>query len=152
MDILTSSHPNFPLASLPIAVGLAYAPHVVRFGLTLGASKKWDNVNPRTHVERQKDIIPKETYQMIKRAEAAHNNGLEITGIYMASVLAALYAGVDKKLVNNYTGLFIISRALYNVFYIFGANEIIASARSGSFFVGMYACTRLLWNAASKKL
>ncbi|KAF9969210.1 hypothetical protein BGZ73_008548 [Actinomortierella ambigua] len=154
MDVL-ASNPNFALVSLPIAVGLAYAPAALRVGLTVYSSKKWNNVAPRSHLENQKDLIPKKTYQLIKRAEGAHNNGLEITSIYMAGVLAALYSGMDKKQVAQLASLFVVSRSFYNIFYIFGVNEAIAAARSCSFFVSMYSCLGLLVGAAhtaSKKL
>ncbi|KAG0261554.1 hypothetical protein DFQ27_002914 [Actinomortierella ambigua] len=147
-----ASRPNFALASLPIAMGLVYLPFAGRLGLTVYNSKKWNNVNPRDHVERQKGNMSKEAFQLIKRLDAAHQNALEITPFYMAAVLAALYSGMDKGRVAQLSGLFIVSRTFYTAFYIFGVNEIIASARSLSFFACIYACGRLFAGAAHQSL
>lgn len=49
----------------------------------------------------------------------AHNNGLEIAPFFGLSILAAEFTKVDEKFVLKVGGIFLGSRFLYNLAYIF---------------------------------
>ncbi|KAF9974773.1 hypothetical protein BGZ73_001767 [Actinomortierella ambigua] len=151
MDAIAAAYPNLPILSIPVAAGLAYAPHFFRVILVFKTMKRWNNVSPRGQVDKLQQKMPKATYDMAKRAENAHQNGIETLGLYIGSVLAALYAGVDKSVVNHYSGLFIGARLVFNILYIINTNEALAACRTGVWSVSIYSCIRLLLAAAATK-
>ncbi|KAF8928310.1 hypothetical protein EDD21DRAFT_373052 [Dissophora ornata] len=148
---ISSSYPNFPLLSLPIAAGIAYAPHFIRALIVVNATKRWNNINPRGQLEKVETRMSKAAWAMAKRAESAHTNGLETLPVFYGAVLAALHAGVAKDTVNYYAGFFVLSRALYNIVYIFNTTQITALARTSIWAAGMVACLKLFLAAAATK-
>ncbi|KAF9184000.1 hypothetical protein BGZ50_003933 [Haplosporangium sp. Z 11] len=146
-----SAYPNFPLLSLPVAAALAYAPHFIRALIVIKATKRWNNINPRGQLEKVETRMAKAAWAMAKRAEGAHVNGLETLPVYYGAVLAALHAGVAKDQVNFYTGLFLASRALYNVVYILNTNQFAALARTFIWTTSLGACLKLFLAAAATK-
>ncbi|KAG0211969.1 hypothetical protein BGX28_007053 [Mortierella sp. GBA30] len=148
---MSSSYPNFPLLSLPIAAGLAYAPHFIRALIVVNATKRWNNINPRGQLEKVESRMSKAAWAMAKRAEGAHQNGLETLPVFFGAVLAALHAGVAKDTVTYYSGFFIVSRFLFNIVYILNTNQLSALIRSGIWTSGMFACVKLFLAAAATK-
>ncbi|KAG0304896.1 hypothetical protein BGZ98_004861 [Dissophora globulifera] len=146
-----SSPYNFPLLSMPLAAGLAYVPHVIRALIVINSTKQWNNVNPRGQIEKVEGRMSKAASAMAKRAEGAHNNGIETLPIFYGAVLAALHAGVAKDTVSFYAGFFLASRALYNIVYIFNTSRILAFARTGIWGSGIFACLKLFLAAAAAK-
>ncbi|KAF8952218.1 hypothetical protein CPC16_009902 [Podila verticillata] len=151
MSAIVSLYPNFPVFSMVLAAGLAYIPHFLRGFIVLRATKRWDNVNPRGQMERIQAKMTKEDWQMAKRAEGAHNNGIETLPVFYGAVLAALYTGVPKDTVNFYAGLFVATRALFNVVYIFNTNQGTALIRTGLWTAGIASCVKLFLAAANTK-
>ncbi|KAF9272279.1 hypothetical protein BGZ68_002558 [Mortierella alpina] len=146
-----STYPNFPLLSLPIAAGLAYAPHFIRALIVLNATKRWNNISPRGQVDKVESRMTKAAYAMAKRAEGAHQNGLETLPLFYGAVLAALYAGVAKDTVTYYSKFFVLSRLAFNIVYIFNTNQLSAGLRTGIWSAGIIACIRLFLEAAATK-
>ncbi|GJJ77645.1 hypothetical protein EMPS_10004 [Entomortierella parvispora] len=146
-----SNYPHFPLLSLPIAAGIAYAPHFIRALIVINATKRWNNVSPRGQLEKVETRMSKAAWAMAKRAEGAHINGIETLPIFYGAVLAALQAGVAKDTVNYYSGLFLATRVLYNLVYIINTTQITALARTGIWTASMVACLKLFLAAAATK-
>ncbi|KAG0012440.1 hypothetical protein BGZ81_001574 [Podila clonocystis] len=151
MSAITTLYPNFPVFSMALAAGLAYVPHFLRGFIVLQATKRWDNVNPRGQMERIQAKMTKEAWQMAKRAEGAHHNGLETLPLFYGAVLAALHTGVAKDTVNFYAGLFLATRALFNVVYIFNTNQGTALVRTGLWTASIASCIKLILAAANTK-
>ncbi|KAG0043101.1 hypothetical protein BGZ83_011825 [Gryganskiella cystojenkinii] len=151
MSSISAAYPHFPLLSLPIAAGIAYAPHFIRALIVIQATKKWNNVSPRGQLEKVEARMTKSAWAMAKRAEGAHSNGMETLPVFYGAVLAALHAGVAKDTVNFYAGLFLAARALYNIVYIFNTTQITALARSGIWATSLFACLKLFLAAAATK-
>ncbi|KAF9427167.1 hypothetical protein BGZ94_005369 [Podila epigama] len=151
MSSLFAAYPNFPVLSLAIAGGLAYIPHFLRAFIVAKAVKNWDNINPRGQLERVQQKMTKESYAMAKRAESAHVNGIETLPIFYGAILAALHTGVAKDTVNFYAGLFLASRALFNVVYIFNTNNCTALIRTAVWSTSIFACGKLILSAAATK-
>ncbi|KAF9961353.1 hypothetical protein BGZ72_004062 [Mortierella alpina] len=136
-----STYPNFPLLSLPIAAGLAYAPHFIRALV----------FSPRGQLDKVESRMSKSAYAMAKRAEGAHLNGLETLPLFYAAVLAALYAGVAKDTVTYNAKFFLVSRLAYNIVYLFNSGQLSAGLRTGIWMAGINACMKLFLAAAAKK-
>ncbi|KAG0006632.1 hypothetical protein BGZ65_005826 [Modicella reniformis] len=148
---ISSTYPNFPLLSLPIAAGIAYAPHFIRALIVINATKKWNNVSPRGQLEKVETKMTNAAWAMAKRAEGAHINGLETLPLFYGAVLAALQAGVAKDTVNFYTGFFLVSRVVYNAVYILNTSQFTAAARTTIWTAGIVACLKLFLAAAATK-
>ncbi|KAG0365633.1 hypothetical protein BC939DRAFT_442917 [Gamsiella multidivaricata] len=148
---MSSAYPNLPLLSLPVAAGLAYAPHFIRGLIVINATKRWNNISPRGQLEKIESRMSKASWAMAKRTEGAHINGLETLPVFFGAVLAALHAGVAKDTVNFYAGFFVASRLLFNIVYIFNTTQIAALARTGIWTAGMAACLKLFLAAAATK-
>ncbi|KAF9915794.1 hypothetical protein BX616_005347 [Lobosporangium transversale] len=148
---MPAAYPNFPLLSLPVAAGIAYAPHFIHALIVINATKRWNNISPRDQLEKIENRMSKAAWAMAKRTKSAHINGLETLPIFYGAVLAALQAGVAKDTINFYAGFFVASRALYTLVYIFNTNQITALARTGIWAAGMAACVKLFLAAAATK-
>ncbi|KAF9083715.1 hypothetical protein BGX29_011150 [Mortierella sp. GBA35] len=143
------SSANTALLALPAAAALAYAPHCIRAFIVLAQTKRWNNVNPRGQLDRAEGKMTKAAWLMAKRAESAHNNGIETLPIFYGAVLAALHAGVAKDTVNYWSTFFVASRFLYNVVYIFNTNQLSALARTTIWSAGIFSCVKLFLAAAA---
>ncbi|KAF9110780.1 hypothetical protein BGX27_005891 [Mortierella sp. AM989] len=130
MSSILAAYPNLPLLSLPVAAGLAYAPHFIRALIVINATKKWNNINPRGQLEKVETRMTKAAWAMAKRAEGAHINGIETLPVFYGAVLAALHAGVAKDTVSYYSAFFVVSRLIYNTVYILNTSQITAVART----------------------
>jgi len=64
-------------------------------------------------------------------------NGYEIFPLWASTILAANFVGLDAELLNRASVLFIVSRILFNHFYINQKTQVAAALRSGLFFVSM---------------
>ena len=123
-------------------------------------TNRFDNVHPRqvieraTHLAEGKDDKPprisKSLVQTLSRAKAAHENGLEAFTYFGLAALAAVVTGADKGDVNmsSLATTFLGARALYNLAYIAGSNQVIAGIRSLCYFVGL-GCTLVMFNQAA---
>ncbi|KAK3808511.1 MAG: hypothetical protein J3Q66DRAFT_354990 [Benniella sp.] len=146
-----SAYPNFPLLSLPIAAGIAYAPHFIRALIVIRETKKWNNVSPRGQVDKVEAKMTKAAWAMAKRAEGAHLNGLETLPIYYGAILAALQAGVAKDTVNFYATFFLAARVVFNAVYILNNSQLTALARTTVWAASIGACLKLFLAAAATK-
>ncbi|KAG0345850.1 hypothetical protein BG004_002941 [Podila humilis] len=146
-----AAYPNFPILSMALAAGLAYIPHFLRGFIVVKALKNWDNINPRGQMERIQSRMTKENWAMAKRAEGAHNNGMETLPLFYGAILAALHTGVAKDTINFYAGAFLATRALFNIIYIFNTNNGVALVRTGVWTASIATCVKLLLAAAATK-
>ncbi|KAG0246248.1 hypothetical protein B0O80DRAFT_439306 [Mortierella sp. GBAus27b] len=148
---LSTTYPNFPLLSLPIAAGIAYAPHFIRALIVVNATKRWNNVSPRGQLEKVETRMTKAAWAMAKRAEGAHINGLETLPIYYGAILAALQAGVPKDTINYYASFFLIARVVFNAVYILNNSQLTALVRTAVWTSSIGACVKLFLAAAATK-
>jgi uncharacterized MAPEG superfamily protein len=93
-------------------------PHTVA---TLMAGRNYDLSNPRRTEERcaRDESFSKEKLGMVLRASAASANGLETLGLFAAAVVAANVARVPVYDLNILTLGYLVSRAFYNLTYVF---------------------------------
>lgn len=77
------------------------------------------------------------TRGQIRRSEAAMNNGTENIGLFAAAVVAGNAAGLEPKLLNTLSLGYIVSRAAYNVIYIWQDTYAKAMLRPVAFFAGV---------------
>ena len=123
-----------PYAAIPTALGLAFAPLVYSRTSAI-KDKKFNNTNPRENMEEYAKSLSPEQSKRVQRAENAHKNGIEALVFYAPAALAAVQAGVPKCVVGIASGVFLLSRALYNVAYIFGDTEKLSYLRTLVFTV-----------------
>merc|ERR1712087_166115 len=89
----------------------------VRVFVTAQASGgKVKNENPRAQFDQLKDNS--EYGDLLVRAQAAHQNGLESFPVFAAGLLAAMVAGVDKKTVGKLAAFHLFMRGIFNTAYI----------------------------------
>ncbi|KNC96113.1 uncharacterized protein SPPG_08502 [Spizellomyces punctatus DAOM BR117] len=143
---------NYSLYGLPVAIVLAYVPHVVKGAIITKSLGKYNNVNPRSQLEKVQSRMTKASYEMAKRADAAHHNGLEIFPIFAGAVLAGNFAGLPNSTLNKYSAVFLTARFFYNFVYIKNSNSIVAGLRSLIWMVSIVSCFGLYLEAAKGKL
>ncbi|KAI0911558.1 hypothetical protein F4823DRAFT_295731 [Ustulina deusta] len=127
---------NYSFYAFPIAWFLAFVPGV--YAKSLGG-KNYDIANPRRFAENvQKDEnLDKATKEKILRCEAAAANGQDTLSLFVASIIAANYAGVPVETINKLVGVYLGTRVVYNYTYIFlQENRSFAPVRT------------LVWNAS----
>ncbi|KAI1355853.1 hypothetical protein F5Y01DRAFT_310733 [Xylaria sp. FL0043] len=109
---------NYSFYAIPAAWFLAFLPGI--YSKALGGTN-YDIANPRQFAENvQKDQkLDKATKGKILRCEAAAANGQETLNLFVASIIAANYAGVPVETINKLAGVYLGTRALYNFTYIF---------------------------------
>ncbi|KAF2970593.1 hypothetical protein GQX73_g2979 [Xylaria multiplex] len=142
----------------------ANARFVVIYSKSLGANN-YDIANPRRYAENvQKDekldkavmkpiilIIYLLTKNKILRCEAAAANGQETLNLFVASLIAANYAGVPVETINTLAGVYLGSRVLYNITYIFlQENRSFAPLRSLVWNVGIVSWITLFIKAGNR--
>ncbi|KAI1265398.1 hypothetical protein F5Y18DRAFT_51044 [Xylariaceae sp. FL1019] len=126
---------NYSFYTLPLAWFFANLPGFYAKSL---APKTYDIAYPRQFSESvQKDqSLSKQVKNKIFRCESAAANGQETVAFYLASVIAANYAGVPVESINTWCGVYLVSRLVYNYVYVFlQENRNLAPVRS------------LVWNA-----
>merc|ERR1711879_918420 len=119
-------------------------PHMVRMYYIQQATGFIDNANPRKQMESLKDN------DTIFRCQAAHQNGLESFPLFAAGILAALKAGVDKKVMGQVAFFHLVTRVVYNVAYTQFEGQPAGVIRTTSWFLGALASCQLLSLAAAK--
>src|SRR5688572_3440984 len=110
---LGSSYSNFPIFTIPLAIFMTYSPHFIRGFITLHASGKWTNFQPRHQNNAQTSTLPPKAAERVKCCQGAHNNGLETLPIYIGAILAASYSNVEHDLVSRYAAFYVVSRLAY---------------------------------------
>jgi len=139
---------NIALLCMFVATVLCYVPHVVKASRVLGSGKVYSLKQPRVSVElAMKD---NKAAMSIARAQASHQNQLEVFPIFAAGVLAALYAGVSGPLIDAASLYFVAMRVLHIFFYCWGTQGWMASMRSLVWFQALFACGYLHLAAASQ--
>jgi len=105
--------------AIPAMWVVSYYPSFMK-GLIMRKAGTFDNVQPRSSIARlsEKKNVPPELVARLARMEGAHMNGLEILPFFGLAVLAGNYAGVDNYTLNKISGLYILTRILYNYIYI----------------------------------
>lgn len=87
----------------------------------------------------------------MQRSEAASANAFETLGIYAGGIVAAAAAGVPAETLNTLSGVYLASRAVYNVVYIFLQDDRkFAPVRSIVWNVGLGAIITLWVKAGNK--
>lgn len=93
------------------AWALAFAPHVLKIVLLNTGGYKWDNTIGRYNMSKDIKELPKgvspATVARARRADAAHQNGMESLPLFAAAVLAAVAAGVDSESLDSKTKLYL---------------------------------------------
>ncbi|KAI0533413.1 hypothetical protein GGR58DRAFT_486888 [Xylaria digitata] len=141
---------NYSLYAAPLAWFLAFIPGI--YSKSLGANN-YDIANPRRYAENvQKDEkLGKATKNKILRCEAAAANGQETLNLFVASLIAANYAGVPVETINTLAGVYLGSRVLYNITYIFlQENRSFAPLRSLVWNVGIVSWITLFIKAGNR--
>ncbi|KAK4610362.1 hypothetical protein CLAFUW4_13776 [Fulvia fulva] len=125
---------NYSLYSIPVMWAISIAPHF--YAASLG---KFDNKQPRTYTKdtESNQSIDKATKGTIIRAEGAQQNGFENTGLFAAAVVIGNVAKLDNGTLNALAGSYLASRVAYNLCYINGTTEALATGRSVSFLAGI---------------
>lgn len=77
---------NVSLYTLPAAFLLNLAPHWYRL-VAVSMVGKWNNVAPRSNVDRIEKAMTKAAHARLVRASGAHNNGLEAFPLFCAAVV-----------------------------------------------------------------
>eukprot|EP00657_Telonema_sp_P-1_P007986 TRINITY_DN2843_c0_g1_i1.p1 TRINITY_DN2843_c0_g1~~TRINITY_DN2843_c0_g1_i1.p1 ORF type:complete len:161 (+),score=24.14 TRINITY_DN2843_c0_g1_i1:168-650(+) len=137
-----------PVIAIPLAMLNAYVPHLIKGGM-LFSTIGYDNIFPRRNVQRAMSmstptnedkpaLLDSETADFIDRCRGAHENGLEAFTYFGLAMTAALATRVsDKTTLSSVATMFLGTRVLYNVAYIFGDNDVIAGMRSLLFGMGV---------------
>ncbi|GAW21788.1 hypothetical protein ANO14919_113130 [Xylariales sp. No.14919] len=141
---------NYSFYAAPIAWFLAFVPGI--YSKSLGGNN-YDIANPRRFVENvQKDEkLDKATKNRILRCEAAAANGQETLSLFVASLIAANYAGVPIETINKLAGVYLGTRVLYNITYIFlQENRSFAPLRTLVWNVGLVSWITLFIKAGNR--
>ncbi|KAI1116953.1 hypothetical protein F5Y14DRAFT_404283 [Nemania sp. NC0429] len=141
---------NYSFYALPLAWFLSFAPGVYSKSL---AGKNYDLASPRGLIENvlKDEKLDKPTKNKILRCEAAAANGAETLNLFVASVIAANYAGVPVETINKLTGLYLATRVAYNVTYIFlQENPSFAPVRTIVWNVGVVSWVTLFVKAGNR--
>lgn len=130
---------NLSLYTLPIAWLICLTPRFYNaFMYTTRSGKSIDLVNPRSPPVKAstEPALDPRLKNRILRAEAAMHNGLENVGYFAAAVVAGNMAGLSREVVNGLSVGYVVSRAVYNLAYMFGETTFWGAVRSILFFVG----------------
>lgn len=108
---------NISLYTVPIGLFLAMAPHA--YGVSSGLSR-YNPDNPRQFEATiaSDSTLDKTIKRRIIRAKSASSNSLETLGLYAAAVVAGNIAQLDRNILNWLSSLYVISRVLYLITYI----------------------------------
>eukprot|EP00413_Alexandrium_margalefii_P035774 CAMPEP_0204599512 /NCGR_PEP_ID=MMETSP0661-20131031/54868_1 /ASSEMBLY_ACC=CAM_ASM_000606 /TAXON_ID=109239 /ORGANISM="Alexandrium margalefi, Strain AMGDE01CS-322" /LENGTH=192 /DNA_ID=CAMNT_0051610245 /DNA_START=102 /DNA_END=681 /DNA_ORIENTATION=+ len=139
-----------PCKALLGSVFLFNAPHMVTMYLKFKASKgQIDNNNPRAQSEKVKQD---EVYgDIMGRALAAHQNGLESFPVLAAGVLACMAAAVDKAAVGKLACAHLLSRIAFNVCYILlPQSGAVGVARTVAWAASLLSSCQLIMLAGKK--
>ena len=134
---------NLSWAGAPLSLLLAALPHW--YTIYLAESNKvqggWSNVNPRFWVQRliAKSNTTKLTPLELKilRGQSCQANAFENAPLFVASIIWANYTGLDVETINNFVVGWLVSRAIYTVFYVQISGKANSFARTAVFQVGI---------------
>lgn len=144
---------NYSLLAIPAHWVLSLAPHAYAMQIVKGATNgRWNNANPRgsSWAAELQRIVPADVLARHERAEAAHRNGLESLPMFVAAVLAANVAGLDRGLVDTHAAVFLGLRVVYTLIYINVSKRKASFARTGVWMSSMMVCLSLIGRAALK--
>ncbi|RWA07686.1 hypothetical protein EKO27_g7414 [Xylaria grammica] len=143
---------NISYFTIPVALVAALWPRSQSIFKQPG-QKYFDPTNPRTFPSRlEKSDLDKETVGRILRAEAATANGIEGLPIFAAAVVAGNSAGLSTKTLNSLSIAYILSRVVYNYWYIFlGGNRQLAGLRTPIWFASTGTALALFVKAGLAK-
>lgn len=134
------------ILSVPIALGMALAPIVVRAVVITFKGGKMDLSRPRDR-EGQVKGMSLGMQQLADRLLSSHNNQLETLGYYAAGVAVAVAVKVPVERLNLITGYFLKCRFAYNLIY--AAPQVANGAlRTIAFLGAMISCGMLYTTAA----
>jgi len=111
---LTTTLTSDALYSITYAWAMAFAPHVYKIVSISLAGYKWDNTAGRSNIGKAAGTIPADLHARAQRADMAHANGQESFPLFVAAVLAAGVAGVDRDTVSSATKLYLGLRLLFS--------------------------------------
>ncbi|PKS10018.1 hypothetical protein jhhlp_004643 [Lomentospora prolificans] len=114
---LVNFESNISFYTVPVGFLLAMLPHL--YAISSGI-KKYNPGNPRQFESTiaSDSTIDKITKLRIIRAKSASANAFETLGLYAAAVVAGNIAQLDKDTLNWLSSLYVISRVLYIITYI----------------------------------
>ncbi|ORY26134.1 hypothetical protein BCR39DRAFT_541913 [Naematelia encephala] len=146
---------NYSFYAIPIAWGLAIAPHLYAVALfdkeRAPGTAKWDVCNPRKNESNVKEAKLSPAIQdRFLRSEAANTNGTINFPIFIGAIIAGNYAKLSSKTLNTISAIYLISRVAYNVLYINNTSRSVGLARTASFFTGIIACFTVFVKAGNR--
>jgi len=148
------------LATLPLNLILLFFPHFMKIGLLLQHNQKYDNTNPRGK-DQQKRQAEHPWSSLISRLQAAHRNSLETFPVFAVALLACIgRQAASKRITKTKAPIemlrlafkYTAGRALYIMLYVFGANQLLGSMRTLSYFHNMYCIFKLFGLAITAPL
>ena len=103
---------------------------------------RWDNSNPRSPAWNEKihKTTPSDIFGRFERAEAAHKNGMESLAIFCTSVILGNIAELPANKLNAVAGLYLASRAIYNIVYIGTTSHKYSYIRTGVWLSSISLC------------
>jgi len=78
------------------------------------------------------------------RAIAAHLNSWEGLIMLVAAVFMGTVANLEKEMFENLVTLYVLSRAVYVIVYVFAFTEVLSLVRSAVFTVGLACIVRIM--------
>ncbi|TPX53624.1 hypothetical protein PhCBS80983_g06248 [Powellomyces hirtus] len=128
---------NTSLYAIPAAYLLAFVPHVI-------------NVSPRTTMDAVKGRMPAAAYEMAKRADAAHQNGLEsFSPFAIAMVVGNLSPTLSPTTLTLAATSYLAARALYTLVYIANTTPAVAALRSSVWGISVASWMVVLYKVAA---
>ncbi|KAN0062253.1 hypothetical protein ACQY0O_005434 [Thecaphora frezii] len=140
-SLLSSIHPSKPLFCLT---------HTHSFHLSLAPRLPQNKIHCNHYLADVLKENKTETDKRFVRAEAANANGFENLGFFAAAVVAGNIAGLPPHELNALTFGYLVSRVVYNYFYITVKDEAAVPLRSGSYLAGIGIIFTLFIRAGNK--
>lgn len=81
------------------------------------------------------------------RAQAAHHNGMENLALYAVAMVLGNLSGLPATQLNTLGVGYLVSRALYNIFYI-NSTDSLWWTRTVAHYTGMAIITKLFYSSA----
>lgn len=103
------------LFSVPVAFFLTYLPHFLKVKLLFGENAL-DNRNPRVDNENAK-MMPDAKKDLVGRLKSAHENQLEMIGVYAAGVAVGVSVGVRPIVLTILSAIYIAARVAFVAIY-----------------------------------
>ncbi|KAF8814705.1 hypothetical protein BYT27DRAFT_7205671 [Phlegmacium glaucopus] len=146
--VLSLSSP-LSIYAIPAMWVVSYYPGFKK-GFTMRKAGSFNNIQPRSNVARlsEKKDVPPELVDRLARMEGAHLNGLENLPFFGLAVLAGNYAGIDNYTLNKVSGLYILTRILYNYIYINQTTQRWGGLRSIVWIISLGFPSYLFFKAA----